>query len=229
MRNNEKLGVPYNPNFAYKETKPHKMPNFDKIRQEHQIKPIPQYVEPFEDQNFGEILDTQKREAYLNFELQPHRLQYTMDDINRHHNIAHNNNPTALRHHKLILPAFTTAAFLLAAKKILVTSHDSYTKLGYDFLSSVSLPHFPLVNKIVDTFGTIKTVHGYIKPRSVENSLKLCMILGFGQAYPTPIQMGQDPNTNLREEYEDTFPTYLDDANDEARKLVEAIKKIKND
>jgi hypothetical protein len=113
-----------------------------------------------------------------------------MEDISRHHITRYNNNPTAQRHHKIIQPAFTTAAFLLTAKKFLITSHHDDLKLGYDFLSCFSLPQFPIVNRIVDTFGSIKTVHGEIKPRNIDNVIKQCMILAFGQGLPVPSDLG---------------------------------------
>jgi len=154
------------------------------------MKPEPDYREPFESESFGDILKMKTRKPYMTFEPQPHRLQYVMEDITRHHNIAYNNNPTALRHHKIIIPSFATAAYLLLAKKFMITSHDESLKLGFDFLSAFSLPHFPFVNKIVDSFGTIKTVHGEIRPRNVDNCIKICMILAFGQQLPLPIDIG---------------------------------------
>jgi hypothetical protein len=103
-----------------------------------------------------------------------------MEDINKHHIAAYNNNPTALRHHKIITPALTSAAFILLAKKYIITTQDTYTKLGYDFLSRLNMPHFPIVNEIIDQFGTINTINGKIRPRCLENCVKTCLILAFG-------------------------------------------------
>jgi hypothetical protein len=48
-----KLGVPYNPNFSYKQSK--KVPDFDKIKKDNQVKPTPEYQEPFENLDLGEL------------------------------------------------------------------------------------------------------------------------------------------------------------------------------
>lgn len=81
----------------------------------------------------------------MTFEPQPHTLLPTLENVALFLNHHYNNNPTAQRHHLMILPALNTAAYLMMAKKILITSydHDDKVNIGFDYIASLNLrlPH----------------------------------------------------------------------------------------